>query len=101
MTSNNSLDDLRQKALSSYELWDQLTKFFIGLLIVLEFGLGVALIFFTDFSDPVQRLIFLAVATIYAPLGLLVVTLGHRAERNAECILKAIDVLSESLDDTE
>ena len=101
MASTNSLDDVRRKALDSYELWDKLTKFFIWLLVVLEIGLGIALILLTDFWDPVQRLIFLAVATIYAPLSLLVVTLGYRAERNTECILKAIDLLMQPPEEDE
>ena len=101
MASENSLDDARRKALDNYELWDKLTKIFIGLVVALEIGLGIALIWLTDFWDPVQRLIFLAAATIYAPMVLLVMTVGYRVERNTLCVLKAIELLKERPEETE
>ena len=93
MENEDSIDTIRRKALDSYELWDNLTKFFIGLVALAEVGLGIALIWLTDFSDPVQRLVFLAVVTIYAPLGLFLLTIAYRVERNTESILRAIDLL--------
>ena len=101
MASENSLDDVRRKAMDSYEVWDNLTRFFLGAAIVAEIGLGIALICFTDFWDPVQRLIFLAAATIYTPMVFLVFMLGWRVERTTYYVLKAIELLRECPEETE
>ncbi len=101
MENNDSLDAIRRKALDSYELWDTLTKFFVGLTIVAEIGLGITLIWFTDFTDPLQRLIFLAAVMVYAPIVFFLVTLGYRAERNTECVLRAIDLLRQTSKEQE
>jgi len=56
---------------------------------------------FTDFSDPTQRLIFLAAATIYIPLALFIFALSCHAERNFERILQAIGMIDDSLKEDE
>jgi len=97
MATEESLDDIRRKALENYDFWDRTTKFLIGVAAVCELGLGIALIWFTDFSDPTQRLIFLAAATIYIPLALFIFALSYHAERNFERILQAIGLIDDSL----
>ncbi len=96
MATEEALDDLRRNALKNYDFWDKTTKNMIGLAAVCELGLGIALIWFTDFSDPTQRLIFLAAATIYTPLALFIFALSCHAERNFERILKSIELMEKS-----
>lgn len=96
MATDESLDKLRRQALDNFEFWDKVTKFFLVVAAVAELVLGVALIWLTDFSDPIQRLIFLAVATIYLPLGFFMFAISCHAERNFERILHAIELQQDS-----
>ena len=95
MTTEESLDDVHRQVLDSIESVDRLTWMILALAGLFEVGLGVALIWLTDFSDPLQRLIFLAVATIYAPLAVFLFGVSYHADRNSQRILKAIALLSE------
>jgi hypothetical protein len=96
MSDDESLDDVRRRVLDMVDTWDSLTRWMFGLACAAELGLGIALIWLTDFSDPLQRLIFLAVATIYAPLIIFIAAITCRAEQNSQRILKAIDLLQKS-----
>jgi len=101
MATEESLDDIRHKALENYDFWDRTTTFLVAIAAVCELGLGIALIWLTDFSDPIQRLIFLAAATIYIPLALFIVALSCHAERNFERVLQAIGLIDNSLKEDE
>ena len=101
MATEEVFDDIRRKALENYDFWDKTTKLFVCIAAVCELSLGIALIWLTDFSDPVQRLIFLAVVTIYAPLALFIFAVSCHAERNFERILNAIELMDRSLKEDE
>ena len=96
MPSEKSTDDIRRAALDSYESMDKYTKIMIAIAGVAEISLGVLLVWLTNFSDPVQRLIFVAAATVYMPLACCVGAVFCHVERNTQRMLKAVELLRET-----
>lgn len=96
MNTDDSFDNARRAALDHYEFMDTITKVMMWIAGIAELGLGITMVWLTDFSDPVQRLIFVAAATIYMPLACFVFAISCHAERNSQRILKAIDLSDRS-----
>jgi Kef-type K+ transport system membrane component KefB len=60
---------------------------------VVEAVLLMVVLVIIDFSDPVQRLVFLAAMLTYFTLGLGLVALGAHVSRTQERLLNAIELL--------
>jgi hypothetical protein len=90
--SDDTLEIARRAALDVYDAVDRNTKFMVGLAGIAEVGLGVTLIWLTNFSEPLHLLIFVATATVYVPLSFCICAIASHAERNSKQILKALEL---------
>ncbi len=99
MTSKNddALEMARRAALDAYDKVDRSTKLMVALAGIAEVALGATLIWLTDFSEPLQRLIFVATATVYVPLVCCIGAIATHAERNSKQVLKALELTRESI----
>lgn len=98
MSDRPTANDTRRRVLDRIEESEFLFKSFFFLMAFLEVGLGITLIVLTDFSNRVHVLIFVAASVIYAPLVCGLAALWAHSNRNAQRILRAIDLLEPSSD---
>lgn len=98
MSDRATTNDARRKALDRIEESEFLFKSLLFLMAFLEVGLGITLIVLTDFANRMHVLIFVAACMVYAPIVCGLAALWAHSNRNAQRILRAIELLAQAPD---
>lgn len=95
MTTSSTFDSQRSTALAAIERQQTLTKAAIFAAVAVEGVLLIAILATIDFSNTLERLVFLSAALAYLPLALGMMALAALVNRQARSILLALHMLSE------